>query len=83
MVPAVTTEEQSLRRDDLSHASLRLSFLHLYSDFFRLVAVHLYAVRIYVLCFSSLFKQPNISSTKTNSESKIQSTVVKFFQAIG
>lgn len=82
MVPAVTTEEQSLRRD-LSHASLRLSFLHLYSDFFHLVAVHLYAVRIYVLCFSSLFKQPNISSTKTNSESKIQSTVVKFFQAIG
>jgi len=43
MVP-VTTEEQSLRRDDLSHASLRLSFLHLYSDFFHLIAVHLYAV---------------------------------------
>lgn len=32
MVPAATTEEQSPRRNDLSHASLFGSFLHLYAD---------------------------------------------------
>lgn len=56
MVPAATTEEQSPRRNDLSHASLFGSFLHLYADIsFASLLLRLYGrTNIHsVLCLSS------------------------------